>query len=268
LDQSPAPPSLLAPIERVSLSNSGALVRRRARIEVSGRYVIGPLPASLLERDLVLRLAGGQVAGLRLSGPKPDRKGLGPLEDELQRLGLQQDAYEAREQRIRILRDGVLKRLEGLGQSPGPDPSAVDQLLACAGDKLLGYDQEIEASRAESKPIRERVSELEDLLAKPRAPMRELVLDVQLAGPEAAACELEYLVSDCRWTPLYDLRVSGFEAEPSLEIAFRAEIEQRTGEDWSEVALELSTARPDRGAAVPAALDGAGDRAQPGSPRL
>ena len=251
LEQSSALPSLPAPIERVSLSNSGALVRRRARIEASGRYVIGPLPAALLERDLVLRLSGGQVGGLRLSEPKPNREDLAPLQDELQRLGLQQDAHEAREQRIRILRDGVLKRLEGLGQSPGLEPSAVDHLLAWAGDKLVGYDQEIEASRAESKPIRERISALEELLAQPRAPMRELELDVQLAGPEAASCELEYLVSDCRWTPLYDLRVSGFEAEPSLEIAFRAEIEQRTGEDWNGVALELSTARPDRGAARP-----------------
>ncbi|MEW5857709.1 MAG: DUF4139 domain-containing protein [Cyanobacteriota bacterium] len=53
---------------------------------------------------------------------------------------------------------------------------------------------------------------------------------------------IEYFVPGARWTPTYVCRLNSVES--SASIAVRALICQRTGEDWSGVRLELSTAEP------------------------
>lgn len=55
-----------------------------------------------------------------------------------------------------------------------------------------------------------------------------------------------------RWQPIYDARIDTGtkERKPSLELVRRAEINQRTGEDWADVALAVSTVRTSRAAAA------------------
>ncbi|MBD2744616.1 DUF4139 domain-containing protein [Coleofasciculus sp. FACHB-1120] len=53
---------------------------------------------------------------------------------------------------------------------------------------------------------------------------------------------IEYFVPGARWTPTYVCRLNS--AESSASITVRALICQRTGEDWTGVRLELSTAEP------------------------
>ncbi|MEO8531096.1 MAG: DUF4139 domain-containing protein, partial [Deltaproteobacteria bacterium] len=50
-------------------------------------------------------------------------------------------------------------------------------------------------------------------------------------------------VWDAGWAPVYDLRLEQG-ADAKLVIARHARVSQQTGEDWSKVALTLSTARP------------------------
>jgi uncharacterized protein (TIGR02231 family) len=60
-------------------------------------------------------------------------------------------------------------------------------------------------------------------------------------------------VRGARWAPLYDARLdSGTrERKPALELVRRAEIVQQTGEDWSDVALSVSTVRTAKGGSAP-----------------
>ena len=60
---------------------------------------------------------------------------------------------------------------------------------------------------------------------------------------------LNYLVNAAGWRPQYKLRAGG-EGEP-VRVEYLAAVNQRTGEDWSDVALALSTARPLLNAAPP-----------------
>jgi uncharacterized protein (TIGR02231 family) len=61
--------------------------------------------------------------------------------------------------------------------------------------------------------------------------------------------EVEYLVSGAGWEPYYDLRAQKDLA--TVELAYRARVQQQTGEDWREAEILLSTAQPQRGAAGP-----------------
>jgi uncharacterized protein (TIGR02231 family) len=62
-----------------------------------------------------------------------------------------------------------------------------------------------------------------------------------------------YAVKSARWTPLYDARLDtgAKDRKPALELVRRAEITQSTGEDWSNVALSVSTVRTARGGNAP-----------------
>ena len=58
---------------------------------------------------------------------------------------------------------------------------------------------------------------------------------------------------NARWAPLYDARLDtgAKDRKPALELVRRAEITQNTGEDWSNVALAVSTVRTARGGSAP-----------------
>ena len=58
---------------------------------------------------------------------------------------------------------------------------------------------------------------------------------------------------NARWLPLYDARLDtgAKDRKPALELVRRAEITQSTGEDWSNVALAVSTVRTARGGSAP-----------------
>ena len=58
---------------------------------------------------------------------------------------------------------------------------------------------------------------------------------------------------NARWAPLYDARLDtgAKDRKPALELVRRAEITQNTGEDWSNVALAVSTVRTARGGKAP-----------------
>ena len=59
------------------------------------------------------------------------------------------------------------------------------------------------------------------------------------------------VVRNASWKPLYDLRAIITEKKTEITIHYRANITQRTGEDWSDVDLTLSTASPQLGSTIP-----------------
>ena len=70
-------------------------------------------------------------------------------------------------------------------------------------------------------------------------------LDVSAAGE--LDLDLTYVVTGAAWQPLYDIRSS----DASIEVSYLAQVAQNTGEDWPQVAVTLSTARPSVTLALP-----------------
>ena len=58
-------------------------------------------------------------------------------------------------------------------------------------------------------------------------------------------------VTKASWTPLYDLQVNT--SEKQLNLTYIAEVKQNTGEDWHNVPITLSTAKP--GLGIPPLLE-------------
>jgi len=72
-------------------------------------------------------------------------------------------------------------------------------------------------------------------------------VEVEVIAAGDLEIEFTYVVQPARWQPLYDLRLTGAE----LELTYLGEVAQTTGEDWANVALTLSTARPALALVIP-----------------
>ena len=76
-------------------------------------------------------------------------------------------------------------------------------------------------------------------------------VDVELLEDGELTVELSYVVSAVGWTPLYDLRLMDNGSGSSLEISYLAQVTQKPGDDWIDLSLTLSTARPTLSAIKP-----------------
>ena len=74
---------------------------------------------------------------------------------------------------------------------------------------------------------------------------------VRVAAETAGQLDLtlSYTVGGAGWTPGYDARAAG--GETKVELGYFGLVRQNTGEDWQDVALTLSPARPALGGAAP-----------------
>ncbi len=112
-----------------------------------------------------------------------------------------------------------------------------------AQQSLIAIDQEIRAVQASNRPSPQRIG-----------PSREATIEIEAANATKARLVVTYRVAGAGWRPHYDARLSVGESKPSLELIRRAAVSQRTGEDWKNVALTVSTVRAQRGVAAPDVL--------------
>jgi len=71
-----------------------------------------------------------------------------------------------------------------------------------------------------------------------------VVVEIEVLEAGDLTVDLTYVVSGAGWQPLYDIRLLEEEEARVLEVGYLAQVTQRTGEDWEDVSLSLSTARP------------------------
>lgn len=74
---------------------------------------------------------------------------------------------------------------------------------------------------------------------------------VHLAAAESGSCELElsYLVNQVSWEPCYDLCLM---PDHQIQLTYFGQITQTSGEDWADIAIQFSTAKPEESNLPPA----------------
>jgi uncharacterized protein (TIGR02231 family) len=255
------PTPLPTTIREVTLYSDTALVRRAGTLAASGEYVIQGLPACLDPNNVRVRCEGGDVVNVetreRLQQTLPSER-LQALREKLKAL--------QREQQLAQDETGTWKQLavhlehmrsaEAAARA-GEGTNARPSVEAWTANFEFLAKKSSEVSRAQ----RENAWKLEDIAERSAAAQKELgaaqsqgavkVYDVRVSveARGQAALDLEYLVSNTGWQPAYDLRAQ--KTLDKVELAYRAQVWQRTGEDWNEVALSLSSARPQIGAQGP-----------------
>ncbi len=253
-------------IESVQVYARGAQVTRRVHVATAAagaggtgelEVVVGGVTPLAEAGSLRAEVFGGrQVIALRSqlvvpavpSAPGPSLARVRELELTVERLCGELAALDTRRRALLEIAwqpalDGRDRRLEPARRMA--DALAVaglcGELAAEIEPRLRTLDDELVATRRQLDAARLAAAQATSgERAGPGHPTREV--RVRLSGAAAAGFELAltYVVGAARWWPAYAARISEAGARAELELA--AFVAQASGEDWTGVALALSTA--------------------------
>ena len=254
-------------IDEVTVFRVGARVRRVADLSGGTRRVcLGRLPLTLDDASVRARVVGEGVVAtdlrVTLDVPPPDPSLLPPRDEEVHaakievgRLRDELDRLNAMLGRLNKLTVGP--RPEGRrGEPPVDSPvEARRALVALRIEEHARISTELTALEGAHRSAERKLASLKDRAARAtdarNAKEHELFKSVIVAlegePRDGAKLYLEYMVPGARWSPAYSLYLGG----KSAELTMRAAIAQRTGEDWRDAKLVLSTADAEKWTELP-----------------
>lgn len=253
-----------APVREVTLYPQGASLIRIAKAELpvgSHEIVITGLPRDTSPDSLRIAAEGAVIGavslqtGRALPSSQPDPAAVQAAREEVQRL---ERVLRDRDAGIASIRaevaasEDLVAFLRDLAGSEGAASGNVAELADTVGTRILaarraGIDAEtraLEAEQGREDDVRRLDNARAQLAALQQPSQRDeaaLVIAVEGQGG-AAEIRIRSNADAASWRPVYDLRLDQ-EAE-TLTLERELLVSQSTGEDWSDVSLTLSTARP------------------------
>jgi uncharacterized protein (TIGR02231 family) len=261
---------LTTTIAEVTVYPERALVLRRGTVALpdEGTHTlrIGGLPQTV-QRDS-LRATGRGPAGLRILGieqaaeyhPAAPEETLRQVRDEIQRLtreiellGERERLLEEQRNWLRALGEQAARRLANgiaAGTAKPEDASGVFSYTGEESQRLAVAKLDLERLRVDlRRELDARNREFAELGGGRRPDRLAALVRVEVMEAGEVEVAFSYLIAGASWRPRYDARV---EVEASrVRLTQQALVTQRTGEDWSRVALALSTARPSAAVSLP-----------------
>ncbi len=116
--------------------------------------------------------------------------------------------------------------------------------------RIAGEQQSIDGKREDiqsQQTAHER--ELNELRGAIGRRSKTVQVRVALASPGRLDVALRYALPNAGWTPAYDARLRS--ADRAVDLSYFGIVKNGTGEDWNNVAMTLSTARPNLGGGAP-----------------
>jgi len=143
--------------------------------------------------------------------------------------------------------------------SPDAKPLDIGQWNAAfdtVANALAKTGDELRSARAKARDLDDDIKALENARTRPTnrtAPTRDVAVELEAASATKGKITLSYRVNGAGWRPIYDARLDtgAKDRKPVIEWVRRASIQQRTGEDWTDVNLAVSTIRARGGTQAP-----------------
>ena len=265
-------PQLTSRIDKVKVYAVGVTVTRIAQIQSSAGEVpeqveIPGVPLAIDDRTVRVRVEAEEgipaiATDVRIGLAVPPRQETQqpPADEEIREAAAEvrriEDVITLIDNEITVLLQlEVPDRPEGeKGKAPPPSPMGARLALANFSDEQIR--DRIQEKRDNQEKLRKAREHLKDLEQKrslasnakeirPNELRKTVIVGLSYEGEGTITGQrlvVEYFVPGARWTPSYVCRLDS--ASNTAAIALRAFICQYTGEDWSGVSLELSTAQP------------------------
>jgi uncharacterized protein (TIGR02231 family) len=233
----------------------------------SHEVVVDNLPLTLMPESV--RVAAKANVGARLLAtdvrrtfhrePKDERvaeltKEIENLEERDHALKKREDALETRRNFLNTLASAAgqeLARGIAFGRTQVEIGGQVGEFLTAQ----FGVMDETAATIArERRELEKELSalrrRLQQLQQQPPTERQQIVVLVELKAEGKLSLELRYQVNHANWQPLYDVRLTEND-KADLTVTYQAQVTQRSGENWENVELSLSTAKPAVSAIAP-----------------
>ncbi|NQT41444.1 MAG: mucoidy inhibitor MuiA family protein [Planctomycetes bacterium] len=247
-------------VTEVTLYRGQAMVTRAIPVKApqgSVEIVVGDLPEQVVTGSLFAEGSEGvEVRAVRFRtravGEEP-RDEVRALDEEIKKINHELKSA-AKMQELLTKRSAYLDSLEGFVAPTAKIELSQGVLDAEALQAIttfsFGERQKIATEQLELEVSVEKTNEQLSLATRKRAELtggasqtvREAVVFVEKRNADEGTIRLKYLVESCGWSPTYTFRAAADQEE--IRVECNALIQQMTGEDWSGVALTLSTASP------------------------
>lgn len=247
----------------------------RARITRSAATHVEPGSQALEISDLPLHIDVESIrasirgnARLRLLGVQMRRaiytesshERVRHLEEELETLGDRLKGLETRTGRIEHY-TGVLGSLSeqtktfarALVRGQGDLQQQLQMLdgLRARSEALdaeaLQIDGEGRGLKRQMEKTKKELAQLRSLAPRERY---SALVEIEVEQGGDVHLDLTYVLAGASWTSIYDMRLVEGE-QPLVEVGYLAMVSQHTGEEWENVSLTLSTARPALAGTIP-----------------
>ncbi|MEQ8974763.1 MAG: mucoidy inhibitor MuiA family protein [Coleofasciculus sp. C1-SOL-03] len=262
---------LASKIDKVKVYAAGATVSRIADLhlengETPEQVEISGLPLALDDSSVRVQVEGNASPviptdiRISLAVPSPPETPNSPAEEQLRQakaeVRLLQETIALIDNEISVLKQLHVPNQPEAEPGKAPPPSPLAARLAIANFQDEQIRSRIQEQREIQNSLQEAKTHLDELLHKQELAstaqqvkpheLRKTVIISLSYPPEVTVSQqqliVEYFVPGARWTPTYLCRLDS--STNTSAITVRAFLCQRTGEDWSGVRLELSTANP------------------------
>jgi uncharacterized protein (TIGR02231 family) len=259
------------PVIKVTVLEDRALVERRGEVTLPAgpqRLRVEGLSPLAVDRSLQVSLSGGNIVGARVSrtwkeqpkeGMREHRTELGrraeSLEQEVRAAAADVQRLEARLAIAQAARTDVLR---SISEEVGAGKAGAEtwrQHLAAVRAEVNSTEETLRQARKREAIAQQRLAEAQGALAQGEQPETKLLTaaEVEVNHPTGGAVTVgvAYLVPSAVWRPAYRATLRRAESGDAVTLECEAVVWQRTEEDWKDVEMAFSTARPTLGANPP-----------------
>ncbi len=252
------------PIDKVTVYRGSAIVTRAGIVEIPAgehRLIVRGLPDGV--DPATLRLSA-RSSGLKLGAIEAQRIIEGDLVGAAERV-LNRKLRDLADQKAAIEDDIVsaqaqIKLLEAVAADPtGSGSNAQPVAPASLPTLITAVGNGDAVARARVRNARLQIRDLDEQIAATRAELgkvatnrkatTELRASIIATGGGSVPVSLDYQMSGVGWSWQYEARLDSQKKKVSL--VRQAQLSQGTGEDWKNIELTISTARPGLNATTP-----------------
>lgn len=262
--------SALTPrITAVTVYQDRAQTMRSATVNLkTGTQIVALEGLPVLLQDDSIRVEGNGTARVTVAGVEIKRRFLEQtaekrakeLEDEIRDLERKVGGLDAKKaglsaqktflESIRVAWSDRLSKELAIGRPSAAELQDAAGFVASGIAKIEEQSLDIENDKLQlKKRIDALRRELREASGSLRKEMKTAEVTLEVTREGSFTLNLSGVVSRASWTPAYDVRL--MPDGGSAQLTYRAQVRQQTGEDWNNVALTLSTARPASGGAPP-----------------
>jgi uncharacterized protein (TIGR02231 family) len=220
---------------------------------------IPDLPPGMLNESV--RVSGKGTSGAKISGVWVETEYFEEIiSGQIKSLKSELEAFKKREKEL-LDRSEVLSHkqrfidnISAKASEPVPKGIAAQKPTAAEWAEMVNFIEiELDKINTEKRSIEEEkqsIAEKKEIITnqlnKYRADIsnssKTVMVELQMENPGHFDFNLSYIVHGATWKPVYDIRAES-DAD-TIDMLMFAEIIQNTGENWDNVNVELSTARP------------------------
>lgn len=240
-------------LKKVIIYPQGAIVKKELRFKAqTGDNILNifELPADLVDESV--NLSTKDAKGIKVVDVKIEKTFLRKIiQEKIKNLEKKLEEIEETITKNQDEIDTIKSSIEFLKKS-----SPFSQNLKTTEAEVEGYAKYLERSLKERldkvskiKKTIKKLSEEKESIEKELSQLRnsrdfsKLVTVVFTSdSPKEQVFELSYMVENASWKPRYELRIDS--QSKNIEVIHLADITQNTQEDWKDIQLEISTAKP------------------------